>query len=390
MRFAYIIPSCSCLSTFTVNEMKGLQGEGHDLILVPLYTSTPSLIHHGTTENLKLEAVLPASLFDLPVALLAFLMFLRRPLKVLKTIAGLHRAAGINPYEHLSIFVITPKALATAWRIGKMKIDHIHAPFATHTATCAGITGGVSAIPFSFTAHAYDIYCTTLKHRNNTLYWKIQHASQVFGVSKHAVNWLYQLAPDASHIHLVYVGISIEMFISEPPPPQNGVLQVLCIGNYFKKKGMDTLIDACRILCEMNFEFQLRLFGSGPEQEGLAKQIVDLGLDGKVTLGGPISQQDVVRKITECHLFVMACRKDQTGDMDGIPTVFMEAMAIGRPVISCPIAGIPEIVRDGETGLLVPSNDPTAIASAIMHLGSDENPTSSHGATGSDTGRKTA
>jgi glycosyltransferase involved in cell wall biosynthesis len=76
--------------------------------------------------------------------------------------------------------------------------------------------------------------------------------------------------------------------------------------------------------------------------------------------------------MTESHLVVMPCRKDRTGNMDGIPTAFMEAMAIGRPVISCPIGGIPELVRDGETGLLVASNNPCAVASAIMRLGSDE------------------
>ncbi len=73
-----------------------------------------------------------------------------------------------------------------------------------------------------------------------------------------------------------------------------------------------------------------------------------------------------------CHAVVMPCRQDHTGDMDGIPTVFMEAMATGRPVISCPISGIPELVRDGETGLLVPSDDPQALAGAIERLARDE------------------
>ena len=73
-----------------------------------------------------------------------------------------------------------------------------------------------------------------------------------------------------------------------------------------------------------------------------------------------------------CHAVVMPCRQDHTGDMDGIPTVFMEAMATGRPVISCPISGIPELVRDGETGLLVPPDDPRALADAIERLARDE------------------
>lgn len=203
MRIAYVIDSCSGVTTFTVNEMLEVQGAGHKLFLAPLNSSGSSLLYHGRVETLKTEAVLPDSRFDLQVAFLALQMFVRRPFRVLKTLAALHWAAGLNPYEHISIFVYTPKALATAWRLGLMKVDRIHAPFATFTATCAGIAGSVSGIPFSFTAHAYDIYCTTLKLRNDTLSWKVRHASQVFGVSEHAIRLLRQTAPECTHIHLV-------------------------------------------------------------------------------------------------------------------------------------------------------------------------------------------
>jgi glycosyltransferase involved in cell wall biosynthesis len=180
------------------------------------------------------------------------------------------------------------------------------------------------------------------------------------------------MVPGCNHIHLVHVGIPLNLFTQRPSPPQNGVLRLACVASYVEKKGLDTLLDTCRVLYEKNFEFHLRLYGSGPLQEVLVQQISDLGLVDKVTLGGPISQQEVVEQIAKSHFVVMPCRKDSTGNMDGIPTAFMEAMAIGRPVISCPIAGIPELVRDGETGMLVPSNDPHALASAIIQLWSDE------------------
>lgn len=372
MRIAYIIKSCSCLTTFTVNEMVEIQGTGHQLVLVPLCSSGPSLIHHGRVEALTPEAVLPDPKFDLHVAFLAFLMFVRRPWRVLTTLTALHWAAGLNPYAHISILGWTPKALATAWRLGRINVDRIHAPFATFTATCAGIAGSVIGIPFSFTVHAYDIYCTSLKLRNDTLRWKIHHARQVFGISEDAVRLLRQKVPACTHIHLVRVGISLNLFTPRPSPPQNDVLRLVCVTNYFEKKGLDTLLDACKILCGENVVFHLRLFGSGPLGEVLAQQISNLGLGDKVTLGGPISQHEVLKQIAESHLVAMPCRKDWTGNMDGIPTAFMEAMAIGRPVISCPIAGIPELVRDGETGILVPSNNPRALASAIIQLGSDE------------------
>ena len=372
MRIAYVIDSCSWITTFTINEMVEIQSAGHQIILAPLYSAGPSLTHYGRVETVNPEAVLPDPQFDLHVAVLALQMFVKRPWCVLKTLAALHWAAGLNPYAHIGILVWTPKALATAWRLDKMNVDRLHAPFATRAATCAGIAGRVSGIPFSFTAHAYDIYCTSLKLRNDTLRWKIRHATQVFGISEDGVRLLRRVAPDCTHIHLVHVGIPLKMFTQRSPPPHNGVLQLLCVASYVEKKGLDTLLDACKVLCEKNFGFHLRLYGSGPLKEVLARQISDLGLPDKVTLGGPLSQHEVVEQIAKSHLVVMPCRKDGTGNMDGIPTAFMEAMAIGRPVISCPIAGIPELVRDGVTGMLVPSNDPQELAAAIMQLGDDE------------------
>jgi glycosyltransferase involved in cell wall biosynthesis len=85
-------------------------------------------------------------------------------------------------------------------------------------------------------------------------------------------------------------------------------------------------------------------------------------------LGGPIAQERVAEEMRAAHVFVLPCRRDRHGDMDGIPTVFMEALATGRPVVSCAVSGIPELVRDGETGALVPPDDPDALADAIAWL----------------------
>ncbi|MDT3777042.1 glycosyltransferase [Nitrospira sp. MA-1] len=372
MRLAYVIDSCSWVTTFTINEMVEIQRAGHQIILAPLYSGGPSPTHYGKAEHVKPEAVLPDSPFDLHVVGLALLMLLKRPWRVLKTLAALHWAAGLNPYAHISNAIWTPKALATAWRLEKMNVDRIHAPFATRSATCAGIAGRVSEIPFSFTAHAYDIYCTSLQLRNDTLRWKIRHATQVFGISEDGIRLLRRMAPDCPHIHLVHVGIPLTLFTQRPAPPHHGVLQLLCVASFVEKKGLDTLLDACKVLCEKNLKFYLRLFGNGPLKPMLEQQISDLGLLDKVSLGGPITQNEVLEQMTKSHLIVMPCRKDGTGNMDGIPTVFMEAMAVGRPVISCPIGGISELVRDGETGKLVPSNDPHALAAVIMQLGEDQ------------------
>jgi glycosyltransferase involved in cell wall biosynthesis len=90
-----------------------------------------------------------------------------------------------------------------------------------------------------------------------------------------------------------------------------------------------------------------------------------------VHFGGAVPQEEIAREMRACHAFVLPCRQDRHGDMDGIPTVFMEAMATGRPVVSCAVSGVPELVRDGETGLIVPPNDPAALADALARLAAD-------------------
>jgi colanic acid/amylovoran biosynthesis glycosyltransferase len=374
MRIAYVVPTYPLPSqTFIVNEMLEVQEAGHNIVAVPLYSAAHSSVRNRAFERLRPMAILPTPLFNFTVACLALWMLFTRPLRVIGTLISLHWASGLNPYAHVSLIIITPKALATAWRLRQAKVDRIHAHFATHTATCAGIAGMVSGIPFSFTAHAYDIYCTTPKLRNDMLGWKVRHAIQVFAVSEYAATFLRQSLPaaDGDRIHTVYVGIPMHLFCKEPPPPRDGGLRLLCVAHFYEKKGLDTLIDTCALLRDQGLPFHLRLYGDGPLRGALATQIARLGLGDHIILGGVIPQEEVARQMKACHLLVMPCRQDRHGDMDGIPTTFMEAMAVGRPVISCPISGIPELVHHGETGLLVPPDDPFALAAAVTRLASD-------------------
>ena len=173
-------------------------------------------------------------------------------------------------------------------------------------------------------------------------------------------------------MHTAYVGIPLELFRPEPPLPSGDGLALLCVARLAETKGLATLVDACALLRDRRVRFRLRLYGDGPLRQALAAHIAARGLGAEVVLAGPVPQEEVARQMRACHAVVMPCRQDHTGDMDGIPTVFMEAMATGRPVISCPISGIPELVRDGETGLLVPPDDPRALADAIERLARDE------------------
>jgi colanic acid/amylovoran biosynthesis glycosyltransferase len=370
MRIAYIVPT-STLSTFIYNEMIEVQEAGHDLVVVPLHWAPPSKVPLRIFDRLKPEKILPASLCNATIICLSLYMVLTCPLSVLRTFFSLHWAAGLNCFVHAGVLAVAPKALATAWWLRHLRIHRIHAHFASQTATCAGIAAAVSGIPFSFSAHAYDIYCTAMSLRNGTLDWKLRHAIQVIAISEHGKNLLRARLPaaDRGRVHRVYSGIPMDLFKEQAPPPIDSELRLLCIARFEGKKGLDTLIDACALLKSKFVPFHLRLYGGGPLRGAIANQIARLDLKQHVRQGSLIPQEEVAKELVACHVFVMPCRKDpKTGNMDGIPTVFMEAMATGRPVISCPISGIPELVRHGETGLLVHPDDPAALAGAITRL----------------------
>ncbi len=375
MRIAYVIPAYPPLPSqpFVVNEMVEVQDAGHELTIVSLYGRPAEVVPHGTFARLRPAHVLPPALVDPVSLLLALWVALAHPARTLRTLGGLHRAAGLNPWAHAKLLAVTPKALSASWRLARLGVEHIHAHFANQMADCAAIAGQVAGIPFSFTAHAYDIYSTTPQQRNETLGWKLRHAARAVAVSEYGARLLRaHLPPEAaSRVQVAYVGIPMELFRAEPPSPEREPLRLLAVARLCEKKGIDTLLSACALLRDRRVAFELAVFGDGPLRAALEAQAERLGLGAAVRFGGAVPQEEIARQMRACHAFVLPCRRDRHGDMDGIPTVFMEAMATGRPVVSCAVSGIPELVRDGETGLLVPADDPVALADAIARLAND-------------------
>jgi colanic acid/amylovoran biosynthesis glycosyltransferase len=371
----YVIPMYPPVGSqpFVVNEMVEVARNGRPLVILGLRPNPSEPLRHGTFAALEPTRVLPARLVDPATLALALVATLRWPGRVARVLAGLHRAAGANPWAQLRLLAVTPKALAAAWRLRRTGVTHVHAHFASTTADCAAIVAGTLAVPFSFTAHAYDIYSTTPRLRNDTLAWKVGHAARVIAVSAFGAELLRAFLPgeERGRVRTVHVGIPLELFQLSPWPPDEGKLRLLCVARWCEKKGLDTLLDACALLRDRGVAFELRLFGDGPLRDALTAQWRRLDLARWVTLGGPIAQEEVAREMRSCHVFVLPCRRDRSGDMDGIPTVFMEAMATGRPVVSCGISGIAELVRPEETGLLAAPDDAGGIADALTRLGTD-------------------
>jgi glycosyltransferase involved in cell wall biosynthesis len=313
MRIAYVIPAYPPLASqpFVVNEMIAVQDAGHEVIVLPLYAGDAGGVRHGTFAHFRPTAVLPPALCDPRTAALAVWALLRHPARALGVLAGLHRAAGTSLWSHVRLAAVTPKALAAALRLGRLGVEHVHAHFANQTADCAAIAAGVARLPFSFTAHAYDIYSMAPRQRNATLDWKLRHAARVFTVSDYARDLLRARLPEAARARVctVYVGIPTALFRAEPPPPEGPPLRLLCVARFQEKKGLDTLLAACGLLRDRQVRFRLTLIGDGPERAALEAQRHALALDDAVEMPGRRSQEEVAAALKASHLFVMPCRR---------------------------------------------------------------------------------
>ncbi len=239
--------------------------------------------------------------------------------------------------------------------------DHIHAPWADGPATAAWVASRLSGIPFSFGAHARDIYPP-----DGALVEKLQAASFIKTASAINRDFFLILEPTvASKITVIHAGVPLTPLPAlrrTPHPPY----QLLTIGRFVPKKGFPILLAACRDLAAQGLDFHLTLAGDGPQRRELQELVQEYGLSGRVHFPGFVPHRRVPRLFQGADLFVMPCIIDPQGDMDGIPTVIMEALAHEVPVVATDISGISEIVLPGKTGWLLPPGDPQALAQTIM------------------------
>jgi glycosyltransferase involved in cell wall biosynthesis len=251
-------------------------------------------------------------------------------------------------------------------------IDHLHAHFATSAAEIAMRAANLAKITYSFTAHARDIYHEAVDHK--ALLNRIAHAAFVVTVSDYNRDYLENLL--AAHhsqgkVIRLYNGLDLELFNPEPSLRQSGL--VVSVGRLVAKKGMNYLIEACADLRNRGVPFRCMIVGDGEERESLQGMISKLNLEPSITLIGALTQSDVIDIINQADIFVLPCIIDKEGDRDGLPTVILEAMALNTPVISTRLSGIPEMIHDHITGLLVEPQQVEDLANAMTELlGSEE------------------
>ncbi|MGI9086905.1 MAG: glycosyltransferase family 4 protein [Chthoniobacterales bacterium] len=286
---------------------------------------------------------------------------------------------GIREWDRQPDFLRLYQAAFIGARLQAAGIGRVHAHFAGIAARTAFWIWKVFGIEFSFTAHANDIFAP--RPFVVSLEKLCAAAGAVVTVSDFAVAQLRAQFPrEAAKFHRVYNGIEPARFRAADFASE--VPLILSIGRLIEKKGFGNLIQACASLTSRGVNFRCEIIGEGPLEETLRVQTAALGLQDRVQLAGPRTQTQIVERLAAATVFVLPCVRDEKGDMDNLPTVIMEAMAAGLPVVSTNLAGIPEMVLPEATGLLVRPHDPEALAGAVARILSEPALARSYGASG--------
>ncbi|UKO99540.1 glycosyltransferase [Nostoc sp. UHCC 0870] len=255
-----------------------------------------------------------------------------------------------------------------AWLAREVKlkgITHLHAHFGTVATSVARLASHFTGVPYTFTAHAKDIFHESVEFAD--MERKLKDAARVVTVSDYNLKYLekiYNLA--ANQVQRIYNGLDLRQLQYSSPAERPPL--IISVGRLIEKKGLSVLIDACAILKQKNYEFQCQIVGTGALESTLRQQIIDLGLQSCVQIVGARPQNEVFQLVQQAAVFAAPYVIGKDGNRDGLPTVLLEAMALGTPCVSTVVTGIPEVVRDGETGLIVPQYDAEELAIALGQL----------------------
>src|SRR6516225_449426 len=281
---------------------------------------------------------------------------------------GTDIVAALDEWGRRTDFLRLHQAVYVGLRMREMGINHVHAHFAGMAARTAFWINKFFSVSFSFTAHANDIFSP--REFEIGLDKLVDTARAIVTETDYAARFLRQrFSHRADRIHRIYNGLDLAEFertdFSSRPP------LIIAVGRLIRKKGFADLIRTCALLGERGESFRCEIIGEGPLEDQLRRQIDELHLQNNVVLSGAKPQTELRRRLTAANVFVLPSVIDPDGGMDNLPTVIMEAMATGLPVVSTNIGGIPEMVIENETGFLVQPGETVAIADAIQKVIND-------------------
>ncbi len=367
-RVAYVMTFPVLSETFILREMKELRRRGVDLRILSIRTPDQR-VAHGDAAELKERTVYAPFLASRRVLGANLRMLKTRPKAYLRAVKEVLQVTRGMPKELAKAALLFPKSVLFAQEVEAQDIEHIHALYSGVHATVAMVMSGLTGRPFSFAVRSSD----NLYIRNRGLPEKIDRSSFVKAVTELYRQDLLQARrfwgrdveryadrfPDDK---VVVVRSPIDLDAYTPRRREPAGRRVLAVGRLDGHKGFEYLIDAAGLLRDRRVEFQLDIVGGGHLQRSLQDQIDRLGLGDLVTLLGPKAQEEVKEHYLNAKIVAVSSL------WEGLPNILMESLALGVPVVTTDVAGIPELVHDGEEGLLVPPKDPAALADGIERL----------------------
>ncbi len=257
-----------------------------------------------------------------------------------------------------------PAADAVAAAVAEHGLTHLHAHFAGWAARVADAAGTAAGVPFSLTAHATDIYRADVD--TTALAGLLSRAAAVVTVTDGNVGVLAAMAPGARVVR-VYNGVDVTG-IAPGPRAADRTRTALAVGRFVPKKGFDDLVRALAVLRAQGADVAVTFVGDGPERGPLTTLASDLGVADLVSMPGSADGEAVAAAMRSAAVLAVPCVVTADGDRDALPTVVIEAMAHGLPVLATDVNGLPEMVEDAVSGVVVPQRSPEVLAAALARL----------------------
>ena len=359
--------------TFILREMTGMAARGWDVRLYPLIRQPADLVHADAVPWARSAQYLSAG----PAALLAanIAELVRAPRPYLRLWAAVVRDCHREPGVMLRALALLPACVMLARLVRRDGVEHLHAHSATYPLLAAWTAHQLSGVSYSVTVHAHDIFMSQAM-----LARKLADVSFVAAISGFNRDFLTNHVGEQlrGRTHVVHCGVDLARYGfmgDDRHTPSTDVLDIVSIGSLQEYKGHEYLIEACRLLTERGVRFRCRIIGGGPDRERLQSRIDAADMGTTVLLLGPRVQEEVAEILSSANCYAQPSVVTATGQMEGIPVSLMEAMASGLPVVATRLSGVPELVRPGDTGWLVPPGDADALADALQEIGSGEDRT---------------
>jgi colanic acid/amylovoran biosynthesis glycosyltransferase len=361
MKILHLISTFPPLTeTFVLREIRQLRKVGLDVIIGPLRPlhRTPPAIGFEDLNSL----VRGAGWFSVDMLKALLFFSLRKPHQLVECLKIALRSLD-HPQHFAKMLYVLLSSMRLAYCSRNEGIEFVRADFLHTQALAARFLKSLLGVPYGITVY------TVVGHYKRTVLEEIVNGAAVLiADTLQTREFLLSIGAPQDRVHLIRNGVSMDEFPMRYGQSADSPPIILAAGSLIPKKGFHVLLSACAVLRERGTPFRCVLIGDGCERARLGSQKKALGLDDCVEMLGYLSLAELREWYYRATLFVMPSVISPTGETDGLPTVIIEALACGLPVIGTHTAGIPEVIQHGVNGILVPADAPKPLADGIQML----------------------